>query len=380
MVTSVSTVARGTMSRRRLPPALRLSWLVTAWRSPVYRGILFFLLGVAASTLMISKPGIVPLAVYAPVVVVAGLYLRPRWMALVSLTYAVAAVAYATRVMVSPPPPKTSGPFTTWVSVTAVITVIALSYVASTSRSRIGVEGHRGESMFVDLRDRLRAFGVLPELPDGWHAESAVESAYGQSFSGDFVVATRARHGQLLEIALVDVSGKGVQAGTRSLLLSGALGGLLGEAVPDRFLGAANSYLVRQAWDEGFATAVHVSIDLADGSYSVGTAGHPAAVQFHSGSGRWAMFDQTAGPVLGVIEEATFERNRGTLQRGDALVLYTDGVIETRHRDLTVGVDRMLGIAERLVSRGFQGGAARLCASAKAGETDDRAVVMVWRD
>ena len=118
----------------------------------------------------------------------------------------------------------------------------------------------------------------------------------------------------------------------------------------------------------------------ADGGYSVGTAGHPAAIQFQSGSGRWAMFEQAAGPVLGVIEDATFERNTGTLQRGDALILYTDGVIETRHHDLTVGVDRMLGIAERLISRGFHGGAARLCASAKAGETDDRAVVMVWRD
>jgi hypothetical protein len=374
MVTSVSTVARRTMMWR-LPAALRWGWLERVARSARGRGVFFAVLGVVLCAVMIFRPGIVPLSVYAPVVVVAGLYLRQRWMALVSATFALETVVYATSYTIHPR--GTGGPFATWV---AVLAVIALSYVASTSRSRIGVEGHRGESMFVDLRDRLRAFGVLPELPPGWHAESAVESAYGQSFSGDFVVATRARQGQLLEIALVDVSGKGIQAGTRALLLSGALGGLLGETLPDRFLGAANSYLVRQEWDEGFATAVHVSIDLADGSYSVGTAGHPAAVQFHSGSGRWAMYEQTPGPVLGVIEDATFERNSGTLQRGDALILYTDGVIETRHRDLTVGVDRMLGIAERLVSRGFRGGAARLCASAKAGETDDRAVVMVWRD
>ena len=378
MVTSSSTVARRGLTLR-LPAALRWGWLERVARSARGRGMFFVVLGVVLAFVMITKRGAVPLSVYAPVVVVAALYLRPRWMALVAATFAIEAVVYAVGVTLEPRP-RVNGPFPTWVAVVAVIAVIVLSYVASTSRSRIGVEGHRGESMFVDLRDRLRAFGVLPELPTGWHAESAVESAYGQSFSGDFVVATRARHGQLLEIALVDVSGKGVQAGTRSLLLSGALGGLLGETQPERFLGAANSYLVRQEWDEGFATAVHVSIDLADGSYTVGTAGHPAAVQFHSGSGRWAMFDQTAGPVLGVIEKATFERNRGTLQRGDALILYTDGVIETRHRDLTVGVDRMLGIAERLVSRGFHGGAARLCASAKAGETDDRAVVMVWRD
>ncbi|MEO7058476.1 MAG: PP2C family protein-serine/threonine phosphatase [Lapillicoccus sp.] len=372
MVTSVSTGARRSSAPRLLWAAPLVNWLRRASYSPVVRGLGFLLLGAAGVAVNVSHgASLIPPSTYAPVVVIAGLYLRPRWMALVCVSFSVEVLVFLflPKAMVA-----------TWIAVAANLAVIALSYVASTSRARIGVEGHRGESMFVDLRDRLRAFGVLPELPTGWHAESAVESAYGQSFSGDFVVATRARNGQLLEIALVDVSGKGVQAGTRSLLLSGALGGLLGETQPERFLGAANSYLVRQAWDEGFATAVHVSIDLTSGDYTVGTAGHPAAVHFHSGSGRWVMFEQTAGPVLGVVEEAVFERNVGTLQRGDALVLYTDGVIETRHRDLTVGVDRMLGIAERLVSRGFHGGAARLCASAKAGETDDRAVVMVWRD
>ena len=156
--------------------------------------------------------------------------------------------------------------------------------------------------------------------------------------------------------------------------------GLLGETRPERFLGAANSYLVAQEWDEGFATAVHVSVDLATGAYDVGTAGHPAAVQFHRGSGRWSLLDRTAGPVLGVLDGADYVRAQGVLASGDALVLYTDGVIETRDRDLSAGIDRMLGTAERLVTTGFAGGAARLCAAAGAGESDDRAVVMIWRD
>jgi serine phosphatase RsbU (regulator of sigma subunit) len=60
------------------------------------------------------------------------------------------------------------------------------------------------------------------------------------------------------------------------------------------------------------------------------------------------------------------------------LLLYTDGVIESRTRDLNIGIDRMLGAAERLVSYGFTGGASRICAAALAGETDDRAVVLIW--
>jgi len=313
----------------------------------------------------------VPFSLYAPLAVVAGLYLTPGAFRAVSAVFLVEMVVSSV-----------ARGFTVsqGLSLVAIGAVVLIMAATSRSRARLGVQGNRGESMFVDLRDRLRAFGELPALPGGWHAETAVESAYGQSFSGDFVVATRSPDGRWLEIVLVDVSGKGVQAGTRSLLLSGALGGLLGEQEPDRFLPAANNYLLRQSWDEGFATAVHVSIDLASGDYSIGSAGHPPAVQFVSGSGRWEVLGEAAGPLLGVIEGASYPRSRRRLGRRDALVLYTDGVVESRARDLTVGVDRMLGAAERLVSGGFAGGAKRLCESARAGETDDRAVVMVWRD
>ena len=83
--------------------------------------------------------------------------------------------------------------------------------------------------------------------------------------------------------------------------------------------------------------------------------------------------DRAAGGPRDVVDLA--ERAR----RGDALLLYTDGVIESRTRDLNVGIDRMLGAAERLVSDGFAGGASRICAAALAGKTDDRAVVLIWR-
>ena len=311
-----------------------------------------------------------PYSIYAPFVVIAGLYLTPIALLLVGSTYIAEMLVLTWR---TPQPPQA-------IAITALAIVIVIMSATSRSRARLGVQGSRGESMFVDLRDRLRAFGELPELPGGWHAETAVESAYGQSFSGDFVVATRSPDGRWFEVVLVDVSGKGVQAGTRSLLLSGALGGLLGEQEPNRFLTAANNYLLRQNWDEGFATAVHVSIDLATGDYTIGSAGHPPAVQFNNGSGRWEVLGEAAGPLLGVIDDATYIRSYRRLGRGDALVLYTDGVVESRFRDLTVGVDRMLGAAERLVRGGFAGGAKRLCASARAGETGDRAVVMIWRD
>ena len=89
---------------------------------------------------------------------------------------------------------------------------------------------------------------------------SAISASRDRAFAGDFLVTTLSLDGSSLEVALVDVSGKGRQAGSRSLHLSGAFGGLLGSVPARSFLSLANSYLVRQGWDEGFATAVHVEI------------------------------------------------------------------------------------------------------------------------
>ncbi len=265
------------------------------------------------------------------------------------------------------------------VRLVVLLLVMALMFWMSRSRAGTGVTGLGGERMLVDLRDRLRLMGEMPALPSGWHAESALESAYGDAFSGDFMVTARNSSGTTLEIVLVDVSGKGLRSGTRSLLLSGAFSGLLGATDAEGFLPAANTYLLRQSWGEGFATAVHLQVCTTTGAYSVATAGHPPAVKYSAGSGRWEVVEGSGGPLLGVLEQVSFPRRHGVLKRGDALLLYTDGVIETRTRQLADGIDRMLGTAERSLKTGFSGLATRLCAAARSGEDDDRAVVVVWR-
>ncbi|WP_028636285.1 PP2C family protein-serine/threonine phosphatase [Nocardioides sp. URHA0032] len=249
--------------------------------------------------------------------------------------------------------------------------------VTSFRRSTLGVAGAMGESMLVDLRDRILNQGGVPVLPDDWLAETALRSAGGTPFAGDFVVATRPRHSTRVEMAVVDVSGKGEQAGTRALLLSGAFGGLLGALPPADFLPAANDYLFRQDWAEGFATAIHLSLDVATGEFEVRTAGHPPAAQLTAGVGRWTVHE-AEGPVLGLIEDAEFTVATGQLRRGDALLLYTDGMVETPRRDIGLGIDRMLGQAEQLLRGNFDGGADRLV-EALGSENDDRALVLIHR-
>ncbi|CAN5191596.1 PP2C family protein-serine/threonine phosphatase [soil metagenome] len=260
-----------------------------------------------------------------------------------------------------------------------VVTFIAglIILVASFRRSRLGVAGARGESMLVDLRDRISNQSQIPTLPPDWYAEAVMRSAGGSSFAGDFLVSAKARDGRLLQIVVVDVSGKGVQAGTRALLLSGAFGGLLGALPPEGFLPAANEYLLRQDWAEGFATAVHLSIDLTTGEFELRSAGHPPAVQLRAGSGRWAVHE-AEGPVLGLIPDADFVPVYGSLQRGDAVLMFTDGLVETPQRDISLGIDKLLGQGERLLREGFEHGAHRLIDRVET-MNDDRALMLLHR-
>ena len=253
-----------------------------------------------------------------------------------------------------------------------------VAYLLTASRERLGVSGLRGETMLVELRERLRIQGELPELPNGWSWELEQRSAGGAGFGGDFLVSARTRDGRSLEVALVDVSGKGIDAGTRALLLSGALGGLLGAVPPEEFLRAANAYLRRQAWEEGFATAIHVAIDLETGDYLLDSAGHPPAAQFKAGSGAWTL-SSAEGSALGLFDDGSWPAVRGRLRPGDALLLFTDGLVEVPGRDLDLGIDKLLGEANRLVISTFHGGASNLIDAVAPSATDDRALAMIWR-
>lgn len=327
------------------------------------------LLTIAITTGAILSENVVPQASMLLPIVLASLWLGPRtlpWFVVFCLAGVVLLL--------------TVGPDVTTVSVVRVAVTFAIALlviVTSFRRMRLGVAGPRGESMFVDLRDRIANQGEIPVLPYEWHVESSSRAAGGTSFGGDFIVASKATDGSTLELIVVDVSGKGVAAGTRSLLLSGAFGGLASAVPPDQFLRAANEYLLRQEWVEGFATAIHLHLCLRTGDFELRKAGHPPAVWLHAGSGRWSVLDSD-GPVLGLIPETGFEVVRGRLEPDDALVMYTDGLVETVERDIGSGIDKLAGRAQLLFPSGYARGARRLIDELSS-SNDDGALVLVHR-
>lgn len=268
------------------------------------------------------------------------------------------------------------------ITVSRVSSLVMMAAVAGIQlwearRRRSGLPGPLGEAMLVDLRDRLQAQGKVPPLPEGWYSESAMLTAGGVHFSGDFMVANLSADETCLEMILVDVCGKGVAAGTQSLQLAGALGGLIGALPPLALFAAANDFLLRQDWEEGFATAVHVSIDLRSGDFGITNAGHPPVLQWEPASGDWTA-DDARGTALGIMRRPELTQTSGRLAPGEALLFYTDGVVESRAQGVDEGVTWLRTAAARAVRSGFEGAAGKILGSVKA-KDDDRAVLLLAR-
>ncbi|MGW4723817.1 PP2C family protein-serine/threonine phosphatase [Streptomyces sp. S1] len=337
-----------------------------------FAGLLLMIPAIAFGTL-VDPVWCAPTALALPIVA-GGLLLRPA--SLLGLYAAAAGALIVESVVLGP---YTQGPARVTPGTVLVVAACGLfGLLIAQFRARVGVPWRRGGTMLFDLRERIRVQSALPRLPQGWHREMALRPAGGQSFSGDFVVAARTHGGRTLEVVLTDVSGKGMDAASRSLLLSGAFGGLLGSLPPHGFLPAANGYLLRQNWDEGFATSIHLVLDLESGDYELYSAGHLPALQLHAGSGRWEE-KEAEGPLLGVYDGAEFHPVKGSLRPGDVLMLFTDGLVEAADRDIAEGIDRLTGEADRCVTEGFDGVAWDLIEAVAKDVNDDRALLLISR-
>ena len=232
--------------------------------------ILVTLIGLAVAVILVFGD-VVPMALWVVLLMLGVMLLRFLPLLLVTVVVLAAATWAATRLGFDQP---------RVVSSLVILALAAALAVAQSSRQRSGLPVALSEAVLAQLRDRLQRQGVVPALPNGWRSQSAVLTAHGPSYAGDFLVADL-RDGRWLEMALVDVCGKGVSVGPQALQFAGALGGLIGALPPGELMLAANGFLLRQESDESLATAVHLKVDLVTGDYTITSAGHPPALHWH---------------------------------------------------------------------------------------------------
>ena len=184
----------------------------------------------------------------------------------------------------------------------------------------------------------------LPRHPglrlDAWHIAAEKELIIG----GDWydVIET----GDSVWLVIGDVAGHGVAAATQAGQLRHSLrvyaheGFGLSEAI--RRL----NELVLGTELTGMATMCIASLSLETGALRLVRAGHPPPLLIRAG-GEAELLEGHPGIVLGV-PAAVCDEYPTTLEVGDRLVLYTDGLIELPHASLDVGLDRLMQAAHGL--------------------------------
>ncbi|MFJ5229989.1 SpoIIE family protein phosphatase [Kitasatospora sp. NPDC088391] len=198
----------------------------------------------------------------------------------------------------------------------------------------------------------------LPVLPSIASAARYLPSTEGMQVGGDWYDLLRLPGGRV-GLVIGDVQGHHAEATAvmgqlRSGLWAYATDGD-GDDDPAAVLERTSRLLSRME-TELFATCLYVVLDPATGALRAARAGHPQPVRI--GAGGAAELELPGGPPLGVLPGVRYPSARARLERGETLLAYTDGLVETRGEDYDVSVRRLLGGLRRWTAEA--GGAERL--------------------
>jgi phosphoserine phosphatase RsbU/P len=137
----------------------------------------------------------------------------------------------------------------------------------------------------------------------------------------DFIVADGKQAGLLI----ADVSGHGVPAALiASMVKLAATSQRAVAANPSSFLSGMNHALLGNTQNQ-FVTAAYVHLDSESQELRYSAAGHPPMLLLRQGS---VMEIEENGLMLAAFDFAKYSNATHRMERGDRLLLYTDGIVE----------------------------------------------------
>jgi serine phosphatase RsbU (regulator of sigma subunit) len=139
--------------------------------------------------------------------------------------------------------------------------------------------------------------------------------------------------GGRMAVAIGDVAGKGVAASLLMAKLSSDIRfAMLTEAEPHKSIARLNDMLYEfTSQMDRFVTVAAVVIDPATHVATMVSGGHPSPLLYRPTTGDLvaAMDKDVGGPPLGMMDGLDFDSCQITLEPGESLLLYTDGLDES---------------------------------------------------
>jgi phosphoserine phosphatase RsbU/P len=170
---------------------------------------------------------------------------------------------------------------------------------------------------------------------------------------GDYYDFIPCQDGRLV-VALGDVSGKGTSAALLMSSLHAAVHAQVAACRPiAETIGAVNRYLADNTPPNRFVTLFYAELDAVTGSLSFINAGHNPPIIAHA-SGTTEQLG-SGGLPLGIMD-VPYREGRTTLQPGDVLVAYSDGVTEQQNpKGEEFGMTRLQNVIAQNLDRSAAG-------------------------
>ncbi|MFI9805722.1 SpoIIE family protein phosphatase [Streptomyces sp. NPDC052301] len=187
---------------------------------------------------------------------------------------------------------------------------------------------------------------ALPELPEVTTAARYQSARQGADVGGDWydVIPLSAAR---VALVIGDVMGHGMaEAATMGGLRTAVRTLSELELPPDEILGHLND-IVGDLGNDAFATCLYGVYDPVTRRLSYASAGQPPPAVAHP-DGTVTFLPMTPDPPLGVAAPP-FETRETLLPADSLLALYSDGLVESKDRDVTTGMSRLAELLSRSV-------------------------------
>ena len=213
-------------------------------------------------------------------------------------------------------------------SVTIEKAIEQISYVHQMQKEHTQLESLKGDLAIASEIQQAILPRVFPPFPDlAQKIDIAASMTPAKDVGGDFYDLFRIDDNRV-GFVIADVSGKGIPAAifmavSRTLIRATGIRG----GSPADCITYSNRLLAQESVDCMFVTVFYGIIDVNTGEVTYCNAGHnPPYILKHKGD--ISPLPMSTDPMAGAIDGITYHEGTLKLEKGDALVMFTDGVTE----------------------------------------------------
>ncbi len=256
----------------------------------------------------------------------------------------------------------TSRAFTTQTMVGSGLTaalILALTLMSIWSRSTVTKASEKLQIAFKTIKShndklaqdlRIGQKVQMDMLPDPIQGQGFALEAFlkpAQSVSGDFYDYSLIQDNKIY-FCVGDVSGKGIPASLFMSMSKALLNKMLDQTDQTKdIVTRVNTELSQNNESNMFVTLIVGIMDLRSGQLLLTNGGHNLPyIKKHTGE--LICLEEVQGPLVGTFEGIEFEQQSLTMEQGDMILLYTDGVTEAQNiRDEFYEDDRLKDLLEK---------------------------------